>query len=199
MEWTSGGPAVHFNADGTINRRKELKDKVEIVMIDGVESQLQRLAMKGPNVTDAYALYEEKNSGRKWAAVVLNRSIRGKGIDYMVIPESLNPPYYKCVKTILKALTPLEPGEDPGAEKWRKKCWEEVDRKNNPSSFEALPEGAQVLWTVGNDDMPFPPKGKKIKLVKTKVRNYWYWKDLASGVLYEGGMVPRNDYIVLAR
>lgn len=199
MEWISGGPAVHFNADGAINRRAELKDKVGTIVIDGVESRLQQMSMKSSTAAEAYALFEEKGTGRNWAAVVLSKSILGKEMNYAVIPESSNPPYLKCSKTILRKLTPLEPGEDPGAEEWRRKCWEEIERKESPSSFKALPEGTQVLWTVGDGGVPFLPAGKKIRLIKTKVRSYWRWRDPETDMLYESDMVPERDYEVLSQ
>ena len=198
MHWIRGGEASHYTEDGVINRRAELKDKLGAVEIDGVESHLEWLAMRSPNSTVAYALFEEKETGRKWAAVVLTTTHRKKTMDYALIPESLNPDQCGCGKRILEMLTPIEPGADPGAEEWRRRCWEEVERKEKPSLFKSLPEGTKVRWTVGSDEWPLLPKGRKVVLVKVKKENYrWYWKDVSNGVLYDKDAIPVDDYEVI--
>lgn len=197
MEWTSGGPASHFNKNGTVNRRAELKERIATVELGATVSRLEWLTMKSPETATAYALFEEEQSGRRWAAVVLSRVSGGTQLDYAILPEWTNPPHYDCGKRIMQRLTPLAPGECPDAEEWRRKCWDGIRRKKAPTSFELLPEGAQAIWTVGGDDLPFLPKGTKVKLVKKKEGRIWVWEDLASGALYDRRQVPEGDYKVL--
>ncbi|MBQ3106920.1 MAG: hypothetical protein IJC51_05620, partial [Eggerthellaceae bacterium] len=194
MEWISGGTASHFSKSGDINRREELKEKLATVEFDGVESQLKWLTMPSPSATKAYALFEEKESGSRWAAAVISRTIGGKQMDYAILPEWTNPPYYECGKRIMQMLTPLDPGKCPESEEWRRRCWEEIDRKKSPFSFESLPGGAQVLWKVSGDDFPFLPRGTQVRLVKEKSGRDWVWRDLASGMFFSKDRVPESDY-----
>lgn len=199
MEWISGGTASHFNKNGTVDRRSELNDKLAVIELDGTESHLKWLSTSSPLSTKAYALFEEKESGKRWAAAVISKVSGGKQLDYAILPEWTNPPYHECSKRIMQMLTPLDPGESPKAEEWRRKCWEEIKRKENPLSFESLSEGDQVLWTVANDDLPFLHRGAKVKLVKEKVGRIWVWNDPATGMFYDKSQVPESDYVVLSK
>lgn len=199
MEWTDGGTASHFSKDGSVNRRTELNEILSTVEINGAESRLKHLSISSPSAAKAYALFEEREGGRKWAAVVLSKVTEGNRIGYAILPEWTNPPYYNCSKRIMQGLTPLDPGEGGGAKEWRQRCWEEIRRKKDPLSFESLPAGTQVLWTVCSDDWPFLAKGSKVKLVKEMAGRSFVWKDPATGIIYDREQVPKSDYKVLSR
>lgn len=197
MDWIKGGPATHFTTSGDIERRAELKDRLSTIEIEGTVSELKWLTMKNCHVTEAYALFQEKESGKKWIAAVLNKADGKRGLDYAVIPEWLSPAQCNCGKRILKLATPLEPGECPAAEEWRAKCWENISLKENPATFANLPEGTQAVWTVGSNDWPLLPQGRRVKLAKVRDRGKWYWKDLDSEVLYTSDMIPEDELRIL--
>ena len=197
MDWIKGGPATHFTTSGDIERRAELKDRLSTIELEGTVSELRWLTMKNCHVTEAYALFQERESGKRWIAVVLNKADGKKGLDYAVIPEWLNPAQCNCGKRILMLATPLQPGESPAAEEWRARCWENISAKESPATFANLPEGAQAVWTVGSDNWPLLPKGRRTKLEKVRSRGKWYWKDLDSDVLYTDDMIPEDEIRVL--
>ena len=200
MDWIKGGMPTHFTSKGKVDRRAELQDKGSTVTIDGVESKLERLSMNCTHSASAYALFEETSTGRKWVAVLLCRNTPDSDgeFEYAILPESINPPYYKCSAPILKKATPLSPGENPGAEEWRKRCWREIEiEKEDLPAYDALPEGAKVLWTVATDDWAFLPKGTRLMLVKAKGPKGWIWKDASTGTVYDKRSIPKSDYEVI--
>lgn len=193
MEWIDAGPCTHFTKYGDIDRRAELKDRLSSIRIDGAVSDLKWLTMKNCHVREAYALFQERESGKKWIAAVLNKSDGQKRLSYAVIPEWLNPPQCRCGKKILQMATPLCPGESPVAEKWRERCRENILQAEAPSTFKNLPEGTQAVWTVAGDEWPLLPRGTRVKLTKVKSCRKWYWRDSDTGVLYANAMIPEDE------
>ena len=196
MNWTSKEPASFFLADDKVNRRAELKKRLETVTIDGVKSTLAKLTSKASTSTEAYALFKEESSGKMWAAVIITK-VDGSMMSYALLPEWENPPYYQCGRTFLKKLDQAGQSEHAAAEEWRRKCREEIERNESPTAFENLVEGTRMIWTVGADGPAHLPQGKQILLEKVLIRRRYCWQDVEGNAIYADNMIPENERQIL--
>ena len=183
-------PATCIRSNGEVNRRAELKKRLKTVTVSGKTSELVRLEMESITSSTAYAVFEEKESGEAWAAVILTEADIAGMMSYTLIPEWENPPYYECGAVFLKMLEESGPGKNPAAAKWRKKCWE---HGRSFSSFDKMIEGTRIIWTVGECAPAYLPKGKQLMLEKTKHQGKWRWRDMESGLFYTDKMIPESD------
>jgi hypothetical protein len=93
---------------------------------------------------------------------------------YKDMDESMGPGYCDCPKGILDLLSPTD---NQYANDWRKACYENIAKKNNPNGLSKLPVG-----TIIKVKMPFDTKyfteGAEVKLEKRKswsgTRAAWY-------------------------
>ena len=202
MDWTSKEPATSFCADGRINRRAELKRRLETVVVSGKESKLVRLFTKSTTAANGCALFEDVSNSKTWAAAVLTK-VDGKEMSYILIPEWENPDFCQCDRPFLEELEKSGAADHPAAEAWRRKCrealgcGESLSTPSDSSAFENLPEGTHAIWTVGDGGPAYLPKGKQVMLEKVMVRQRYCWRDVDSGALYADSMVPESDRQVL--
>ena len=192
MAWTEKSPVTHFKANNKPDVKSELAYRLASVSVNGIESTLQNLSFDARRPKEAYALFSEKSSGKKWAAAILLKT-EGEDLSYSLIPEWENPPYYRCARRILKCLTPLSFGESPKAQQWRGKCWENIGEKAAHEKFADLPEGTRLRWTIGDDGHSFLPSGTQIELEKVRVNSRWRWKDVNTGTVYGDNEIPHNE------
>ena len=196
MDWTNKEPATFFLADGKVNRRAELKKRLETVNIDGTESALVKLTSKASTSTEAYALFKEELSDKLWAAAIITR-VDGNMMSYAFLPEWENPPYYQCGGAFLKKLDQAGQSEHAAAEEWRRKCREEIQRSESPTAFENLVEGTRMIWTVGAGGPAHLPQGKQILLEKVLIRRRYCWQDVEGNAIYADDMIPENERQIL--
>ena len=196
MDWTRKEPATFFLANGAVNRRAELKKRLETVTINGTESTLVKLASKASTSTEAYALFKEKSSGKMWAAVIITKTA-GNLMCYALLPEWDDPPHYQCGRTFLKKLDQAGKSEHAASEAWRRKCREELERSESPTAFESLVEGTRMIWTVGAGAPAHLPQGKQILLEKALISRRYCWRDVEGNAVYADDMIPEDERQIL--
>lgn len=93
---------------------------------------------------------------------------------YKEMDETVGPCYYDCPKGILDLLTPTD---SEGANNWRAKCREQLEKKKNPNSLSKLPIGTLIKVTMPFDTKYFS-EGKVVELQKRtnfgSDRTSWY-------------------------
>lgn len=193
MSLTFKAPASHFLKDGRIDRRAELKDMLGTVNVSGAESRLRWLTMDSPGSAVAYALFEDIDTGKRWAAVALTETTKGKSIRCVLMPEWDNPPYHECGNRILNMLAKSNCDDQPGAAAWRRICRENAASRGASTAFGNLPEGTRMIWTVGNESPLYLPRGRQIRLEKAKIQRRWCWKDMDSDAVYADKTIPESE------
>lgn len=81
---------------------------------------------------------------------------------YKPMDETMGPCYYDCPESILKLLSPTD---NEYAINWRKKCYEQIERKKKYNAFKKLPYGT-VIKVIMPYDTKYFKKGDIIKLRK---------------------------------
>jgi hypothetical protein len=127
MGWDSHN-AKHYKDNGKIDIVAEVSEQFNWESETNVYKVLKASAV-GSHVYLAVERVGKQDSEKKVFAVVALTSIKMK--DYFnfsekIMDETVGPCYYDCPKSILKLLTPID-GE--WANNWRKKCWDNANRR----------------------------------------------------------------------
>jgi hypothetical protein len=111
---------------------------------------------------------------------------------YKDMDESCGPYQCDCPRSILDLLTPTE---NEYAKEWRKQCYENLKKRNNPNSLSRLPVGSKIKYTL-----PYDTTHRKAgtELILTKVQRAWsnrsYWTDYY--YRYSSKMIGDNYEII---
>lgn len=101
------------------------------------------------NLRTAYLAFEIgnlNNATKEIIGVVCALSYKNNdyhNFGFKDIDETMHPYYYDCPEKILKMLTPTE---NEHANKWRDKCWQEINRKKALPLKPALKEGMTIKF-----------------------------------------------------
>lgn len=136
-----------------------------------------------------FATETEPESVKVFAAITLTR-IDNKdyyNFAYKDMDETMGPYEDKCPKAILDLLTPTE---YEYAKEWRKRCYENLEKKKNPNTLANLPIGSVIKCTLN---------GKEIVLEKHDAtyqfkRSFWKMVDEASYI--SAKHIPNNYEVV---
>lgn len=112
--------------------------------------------------------YEDvpENERQIFAAIFLT-STNSKdyfNFSYKDMSENMGPYKYDCPKGILDLLSPTD---NKYALEWRKACYENIAKKNNPNSLNKLPEGTVIKVVLPFDTRRYS-EGTEVTLTKTK-------------------------------
>jgi len=155
MDWYH---ANHRQKNGAVDRKAELDG------VWGDHYEVLKSAMVGSTY---YAAVKVKETGKVFAAVFLTKvnSRETCNFGYKDMEESMGPNEAKCPLSILNLLTKTD---NEIALEWRARCRKYHADKNSPASFENLPLGTKIVWTVPYDRIGNFCKGMKLELIKTK-------------------------------
>lgn len=109
---------------------------------------------------------------------------------YKGMDESMGPFECNCPKGILDLLTPTD---SEYANDWRKRCYENLKKKNSPNSLNNLPIGSVIRYNRYD--------GREIELVKCAAAYQFkrpWWKIVGENKYVSVKHIP-SDYIVVKR
>lgn len=118
---------------------------------------------------------------------------------YKDMCESMGPCQHDCPKGILDLLSPTD---NEYANEWRKACYENHTKKNNPDALNKLPLGSIIQFTLPYDTT-LNEAGALITLEKT---NYWskkaYWMQQGRHIKWSSKLInfmTEGKYEVIKR
>lgn len=213
MGWTSYH-ATHYKK-GRIDRKaecdayfmeglpREYYDVLKSSMVGSVYYAAVKQLKKYSKDDDGNAILVDIpiNKQRVFGAVFLTSTDSKDyfNFSYKEMAETSEPFYYDCPKGILDLLTPTD---DEYANRWRAKCYEQLEKKNNPNSLGKLPKGTVIQVT-----MPFNTKffreGDVVQLRKEENfgSNRTSWFVVNRGIKFTSGLMKQLDghYEVIKR
>lgn len=106
---------------------------------------------------------------------------------YKEMDESVGPCYYDCPASILKLLSPTD---NDYANKWRQKCWEQIEKNKKNNNFKKLPYGTIIKITMPYDTKYFK-KGDVVKLRKDQnwLSNRTLWLVVGMAIKFPAKMM----------
>lgn len=139
-----------------------------------------------------FAAETEPESIKVFAAVVLT-AIDNKdyyNFAYKDMDETMGPYEYNCPKGILDLLTPTD---NEYANDWRKRCYENLKKKNNPDALSNLPIGSMIKYKRYD--------GNEMTLIKCAAAHQFkrpWWKVVGENKYVPAKHIP-NDYEVIKK
>ena len=123
-----------------------------------------------------FATANEPETSKVFAAIFLT-SVNMKdyhNFSYKDMDESVGPFQYDCPKNILDLLSPTD---NEFALEWRRKCYERIEKKKDPTSLQNLPVGS-VVYAKMPFNTRFHREGENVRLEKQFLfgssRTTWY-------------------------
>lgn len=161
MGWIEYHASYYKN--GKVDRKTECDNH-----FDENKCKVLKSAMVGSTYYAAVAI-----ENKVIAAITLTHTDNKKydNFAYKGMDETYGPYESNCPKGILDLLTPTD---NEYANAWRKRCYENLSKKNNPNSLSKLPVGSVIKYTDRN--------GKEIVLYKHSTayqfkRPFWMLSD----------------------
>lgn len=199
MGWTSYVP-WRRKANGEIDRKAECDDLLNEEQFTILKSNMvgttyyaaikTKLKMVDYQLEGSLGLYQTipEDEQEVWAAVVLT-SVQNGTFYYKDMSEDVGPSDSKCPASILKLLTPTE---NEYANAWRKRCWENIEKKKDPKSLSNLPIGAVIQ---------FPWNGKSTRVVKRAPNKQFkrtWWHNVENNTYIPQRYIPENYEVIKA-
>lgn len=157
MGWTSYN--AKFYKNGRVDRKAEIENNV----IKNDNLKVLKSSMIGSTY---YGAIEHIESKEVFAVVILTSTNMKDyfNFSYKDMDETMEPYYYDCPKYILELLTPTD---NRSANEWRKKCYENLRKKNDKNSLKNLPIGTRIKVTMPCDTSHYN-QGDEVILEKEK-------------------------------
>lgn len=176
-----------FNSDAVSWETNKTIGKYEVLKSSMVGSTYYAAVKK-----TIFATETKLEDIKVFAAVTLT-SVNNKdyfNFAYKDMDETCGPFECNCPKGILDLLTPTD---SEYANDWRKRCYENLKKKNSPNSLNNLPIGSVIRYNRYD--------GREIELVKCAAAYQFkrpWWKIVGENKYVSAKYIP-SDYIVVKR
>ena len=206
MGWTSYHDKFYKN--GTVDRKKECDEYWEGGLNRGNFKVIKSImigstyyaAITSLKKSTIDGIVDIPNNEQEIFAVVFLTSVKMKdyyNFSYKDMDETCGPNKHDCPKSILNLLSPTD---NEYASRWRNKCWENIEKKNNPNSLNQLPEQSIIEVILPFDTQRYK-KGEKITLVKIKYGKSYRFFVKDSNLYFNRQLMKalNGNYIIIKR
>lgn len=198
MGWTS------YHIDKTMNKngkwiydRKGELDKIFSWSQENKNHKVLKSSMVG-SVYYAAVEITEFGKERKVVAVIVLTSLDNRdycNFGYKAMDETMLPYYYDCPISILKLLTETD---NENSNKWRKYCYEKIEKKKNGNSLNKLPVGTIIEFQRYNASSNAYETIKAIKRNPAYQFKTDWWQSYGQNTYIQKKHIPDNFNVISA-
>ena len=174
MGWTTCN-ASHYK-NGKVDRKAECDD------LWNKDCTVLKSTMKGSTYYGALKLRDGRVIGTAVLTCGGERNSHYFNFGYKAMDETVGPCCYDCPKSILNLLTPTD---SEWANEWRRKCYENANKKR---WIKDLPIGAKVEWTRWDGEKIILTKHAPAYQFKT-----WFWFNESNGTYTKKKLVTEEN------
>ena len=212
MGWTSMH-ATHYK-NGTVDRKAECDyywegglnsghfEVIKSRMVGSTYYAAVKILKKyiGKNEKGEYQYSDIPPSEQETFAVIFLTSTNMKdyyNFSYKDMDETVGPYSYDCPKSILDVLSPTD---SEYAKKWRKKCYDKIEKQKSPNALKNLPEDT-IIQVVLPWDTKYRKEGDVVKLIKEKWNKRTRWFVLNTNSYFSKRMMEcfEDNYELIKR
>ncbi|MBP0960006.1 MAG: hypothetical protein J5992_07760 [Oscillospiraceae bacterium] len=167
MGWTSYH--ADFYKNGKVDRKAEL-DHTYNYENENQTVRVLKSSMVGSTYYAAVEVVPKNGEDRSVTAAVVLTSTDMKdwyNFSCKCMDETCGPGESECPKSILKLLTPTT---YEYAKAWRKRCWDNLEKKNSPLSLGKLPVGTKISFVRNGVEIVLEKKAPNYQFKTT----WWY-------------------------